>query len=90
MIALAARHGAEAFAAGILDRIARHAGDVSDEYAQASPTEHLYLGARRYLDKRAEADSSASRIRTAWRSRREQALAELDGKRVEATVGTGA
>ena len=55
IIALAARHGQEAFAAGIADRIARHAGDLTTQYAQAAPTEHLYLGARRYLDKRAAA-----------------------------------
>ena len=58
LIALAARHGEEAFAAGILDRVARHAGDVSDVYTLAAPTEHLYLGARRYLDKRAAADNA--------------------------------
>jgi glyoxylase-like metal-dependent hydrolase (beta-lactamase superfamily II) len=55
IVALAAQHGPEAFAAGILDRIAQHAGDVSGQYVQAAPTEHLYLGARRYLDKRAAA-----------------------------------
>jgi glyoxylase-like metal-dependent hydrolase (beta-lactamase superfamily II) len=55
IVALAAQHGPEAFAAGILDRIAQHAGDVSGQYVQAAPTEHLYLGARRYLDKRATA-----------------------------------
>jgi glyoxylase-like metal-dependent hydrolase (beta-lactamase superfamily II) len=55
IVALAAQHGSEAFAAGILDRIAQHAGDVSQQYVQAAPTEHLYLGARRYLDKRAAA-----------------------------------
>ena len=33
--------------------IAQHAGDLADAYALAAPTEHLYLGARRYLDKRA-------------------------------------
>jgi glyoxylase-like metal-dependent hydrolase (beta-lactamase superfamily II) len=55
IVALAAQHGSEAFAAGILDRIAQHAGDVSGQYVQAAPTEHLYLGARRYLDKRAAA-----------------------------------
>jgi glyoxylase-like metal-dependent hydrolase (beta-lactamase superfamily II) len=54
VIALAARHGAEAFSAGIVDRIARHAGDLTAQYAQAAPTEHLYLGARRYLDKQIE------------------------------------
>jgi glyoxylase-like metal-dependent hydrolase (beta-lactamase superfamily II) len=55
IVALAAQHGPEAFAAGIVDRIAQHAGDVSEQYLQAAPTEHLYLGARRYLDKRAAA-----------------------------------
>jgi glyoxylase-like metal-dependent hydrolase (beta-lactamase superfamily II) len=55
IVALAAQHGPEAFAAGILDRIAQHAGDLTVQYAQAAPTEHLYLGARRYLDKRAAA-----------------------------------
>jgi glyoxylase-like metal-dependent hydrolase (beta-lactamase superfamily II) len=55
IVALAARHGPEAFAAGIRDRIDQHAGDVSAQYVQAAPIEHLYLGARRYLDKRAAA-----------------------------------
>jgi glyoxylase-like metal-dependent hydrolase (beta-lactamase superfamily II) len=55
IVALAAQHGPEAFAAGLVDRIAQHAGDVSEQYTQAAPTEHLYLGARRYLDKRAAA-----------------------------------
>ena len=59
LIGLAARHGAEAFTAGILDRVARQAGDLADVYALASPTEHLYLGARRYLDKRTEADTGS-------------------------------
>jgi glyoxylase-like metal-dependent hydrolase (beta-lactamase superfamily II) len=54
-VALAAQHGPEAFAAGIGDRIARHAADLTAQYAQAAPSEHLYLGARRYLDKRAAA-----------------------------------
>jgi hypothetical protein len=53
-IALAARHGAEAFAAGIVDRVAEHAADLTAQYEQAAPTEHLYLGARRYLDKQVE------------------------------------
>jgi glyoxylase-like metal-dependent hydrolase (beta-lactamase superfamily II) len=52
-VALAAQHGLEAFAAGILDRIAQHAGDMAAQYEQVAPTDHLYLGARRYLDKRA-------------------------------------
>jgi glyoxylase-like metal-dependent hydrolase (beta-lactamase superfamily II) len=54
-VALAAQHGQEAFAAGIVDRIAQHAADLAAQYARAAPTEHLYLGARRYLDKRAAA-----------------------------------
>jgi glyoxylase-like metal-dependent hydrolase (beta-lactamase superfamily II) len=53
IVALAAQHGPEAFAAGIVDRIEQHAGDLVEQYAQAAPTEHLYLGARRYLDKQA-------------------------------------
>jgi glyoxylase-like metal-dependent hydrolase (beta-lactamase superfamily II) len=55
VVALAAQHGLEAFSAGILERIERSAGDVADRYTQAAPPEHLYLGARRYLDKRAAA-----------------------------------
>ncbi len=54
VVALAARHGAEAFAAGIAERIERNAGDVADRYTQAAPPDQLYLGARRYLDKRAQ------------------------------------
>jgi glyoxylase-like metal-dependent hydrolase (beta-lactamase superfamily II) len=54
-VALAARHGLDAFAAGIADRIAQHSGDLAAQYAQAAPPDHLYLGARRYLDKRAAA-----------------------------------
>jgi glyoxylase-like metal-dependent hydrolase (beta-lactamase superfamily II) len=54
IVALAAQHGPEAFAAGIVDRIEQHAGDLMEQYAQAAPTEHLYLGARRYLDKQSE------------------------------------
>jgi glyoxylase-like metal-dependent hydrolase (beta-lactamase superfamily II) len=55
VVGLAARHGLEAFAAGIAQRVARNAGDVADRYTQAAPPDHLYLGARRYLDKRAAA-----------------------------------
>ena len=55
IVALAAQHGQEAFAAGIRDRVAQHAGDLTTQYEQAAPVEHLYLGARRYLDKRAAA-----------------------------------
>jgi glyoxylase-like metal-dependent hydrolase (beta-lactamase superfamily II) len=54
IVALAAQHGQEAFAAGIVDRVAQHAGDLTEQYALAAPTEHLYLGARRYLDKQVE------------------------------------
>jgi len=54
VVGLAARHGLEAFAAGIADRIERNAGDVADCYLQATPPEHGYLGLRRYLDKRTE------------------------------------
>jgi glyoxylase-like metal-dependent hydrolase (beta-lactamase superfamily II) len=53
VIGLASQHGREAFVAGIGDRIERNAGDVADQYARAAPPDHLYLGARRYLDKRA-------------------------------------
>ena len=52
IVGLAAQHGMEAFAAGITERIERNAGDVAAQYTQAAPPEHLYLGARRYLDKR--------------------------------------
>jgi glyoxylase-like metal-dependent hydrolase (beta-lactamase superfamily II) len=55
VVALAAQHGPEAFAAGIADRIARHAPDLADRYAQVAPPEQIYLGARRYLDKRSAA-----------------------------------
>jgi len=54
-VALAAHHGQDAFVAGIEDRIAQHAGDVSAQYAQAVPPDQLYQGARRYLDKRTAA-----------------------------------
>ena len=59
VIGLAAQHGPEAFAAGIVERIERGAGDVADRYLQASPPEHVYLGARRYLDKRAAQQAGA-------------------------------
>jgi glyoxylase-like metal-dependent hydrolase (beta-lactamase superfamily II) len=55
VVGLAAQHGPEAFAAGIHERIERNTGDLADRYTQAAPPEHLYLGARRYLDKRAAA-----------------------------------
>jgi glyoxylase-like metal-dependent hydrolase (beta-lactamase superfamily II) len=53
VIGLASQHGQEAFVAGIGERIERNTGDVADQYARAAPPDHLYLGARRYLDKRA-------------------------------------
>ena len=52
VVGLAARHGLEAFVAGIAERIERNAGDLADRYTQAAPPEHLYLGTRRYLEKR--------------------------------------
>jgi len=55
VVGLASQHGPEAFAAGIAARIERNAGDVADRYTVAAPPDHLYLGARRYLDKRAAA-----------------------------------
>ena len=55
VVALASQHGLEAFSAGIMERVERNAGDLADGYTQAAPPEHLYLGARRYLDKRAAA-----------------------------------
>jgi glyoxylase-like metal-dependent hydrolase (beta-lactamase superfamily II) len=54
-VGLAAQHGHDAFVAGIAGRIERNAGDLADRYTQAAPPEHLYLGTRRYLDKRATA-----------------------------------
>jgi len=54
-VRLAAQHGQEAFVAGIRDRIEQHAGDVAGVYLHAAPADHLYLGLRRYLDKRAGA-----------------------------------
>jgi glyoxylase-like metal-dependent hydrolase (beta-lactamase superfamily II) len=55
IVGLAAQHGLEAFAAGITERVERNGGDVAGAYLQAAPPDHLYLGARRYLDKRAAA-----------------------------------
>ena len=55
VVALASRHGLDAFVAGIEERIASNAGDVAEHYVQAAPSEMLYLGARRYLEKRAAA-----------------------------------
>jgi len=54
-VRLAEQHGEEAFVAGIDDRIEQRAGDLAPQYRQAAPAEHLYLGVRRYLDKRAAA-----------------------------------
>jgi len=54
-VALAAAHGQDAFEAGIEARIAEHAPELAPVFAQAAPPEHLYLGLRRYLDKRAQA-----------------------------------
>ena len=52
-VRLASAHGQEAFEAGIEARIAEHAPDVAASFTAAAPAEHLYLGLRRYLDKRA-------------------------------------
>jgi glyoxylase-like metal-dependent hydrolase (beta-lactamase superfamily II) len=54
IVGLASQHGQEAFEAGIADRVERNGGDVAGAYLQAAPPDHLYLGARRYLDKRAD------------------------------------
>jgi glyoxylase-like metal-dependent hydrolase (beta-lactamase superfamily II) len=54
VVRLAAQHGIEAFMAGVVDRVERNAGDVADRYTQACPPDQVYLGARRYLDKRAQ------------------------------------
>jgi glyoxylase-like metal-dependent hydrolase (beta-lactamase superfamily II) len=55
VVGLAAQHGLEAFVAGIAERIERNGGDLADRYTQAAPPELLYLGSRRYLEKRASA-----------------------------------
>jgi glyoxylase-like metal-dependent hydrolase (beta-lactamase superfamily II) len=49
---LASSHGEDAFVAGIMDRISRHAPDLLEPFAQIAPAEQIYLGLRRYLDKR--------------------------------------
>ena len=50
----ASAHGEEAFVAGIEDRIAERAPDVAPSFTAAAPAaDQLYLGLRRYLDKRA-------------------------------------
>src|SRR5215208_5270827 len=55
IVGLAAQHGVDAFVAGIVERVERNAAGLAGQYTQAAPPEHLYLGARRYLDKRAAA-----------------------------------
>jgi hypothetical protein len=50
---LASQHGQEAFEAGIADRVEQKAAELAPQYLQAAPPDHLYLGIRRYLDKRA-------------------------------------
>ncbi len=49
---LASQHGQEAFEAGVTERVERAGGDLAPQYLQAAPPDHLYLGMRRYLDKR--------------------------------------
>jgi glyoxylase-like metal-dependent hydrolase (beta-lactamase superfamily II) len=49
---LASAHGQEAFEAGLRERIARNAPELVDSFAQVAPADHIYLGLRRYLDKR--------------------------------------
>ncbi len=49
---LASQHGQEAFEAGIADRVEQNAAELAPQYLQAAPPDHLYLGMRRYLDKR--------------------------------------
>ena len=55
VVGLAAQHGRDAFVAGVVERIERNAGDVAERYTQIAPPDQIYLGARRYLDKRATA-----------------------------------
>jgi glyoxylase-like metal-dependent hydrolase (beta-lactamase superfamily II) len=52
-VRLASAHGEEAFVAGIEDRIVERAPDVAPSFTAAAPADQLYLGLRRYLDKRA-------------------------------------
>ena len=54
-VRLARAHGAEAFAAGVRQRIAEHAPDLEVAYEQAAPPEQLYMGLERWHRKRAEA-----------------------------------
>lgn len=49
---LAARHGFEAFAAGVRERMQAGAGELAPQLEQAVPVDQVYLGLRRYLDKR--------------------------------------
>jgi glyoxylase-like metal-dependent hydrolase (beta-lactamase superfamily II) len=58
-VLLAAAHGQDAFEAGIEARISEHAPELAAVFEQAAPPEHLYLGLRRYLDKRAESSPVA-------------------------------
>jgi glyoxylase-like metal-dependent hydrolase (beta-lactamase superfamily II) len=58
-VLLAARHGEEAFVAGMRQRTAEHAGDVEPQYEQAARPEHVFLGLARWHRKRAEAAGQA-------------------------------
>ena len=49
---LVARHGFEAFAAGVRERMQAGAGELAPQLEQAVPVDQVYLGLRRYLDKR--------------------------------------
>ena len=49
---LAAQHGFEAFAAGVRERMQAGAGELAPQLEQAVPVDQVYLGLRRYLDKR--------------------------------------
>jgi len=48
-VVLADKHGAEAFAAGMLQRIDENVGDLTEAYHLAAPPDHLYLGLARWL-----------------------------------------
>jgi len=56
---LAARHGREAFVAGLRQRVAERVGDLEPQYEQAVPPEHVFLGLERWHRKRAEAAGAA-------------------------------
>jgi glyoxylase-like metal-dependent hydrolase (beta-lactamase superfamily II) len=58
---LAARHGQDAFVAGIRQRIAEQVGDLADTYERAAPADQLWLGLDRYNRKRQDALESAAR-----------------------------